>query len=192
MEMAKARVTRQQWIDAAVRAIARGGVASVAVDALAKEFGITRGSFYWHFADRDELLRAALDMWQRAGTDDIIAALEAIDDPRQRLLALFTTAVGADGVEGFEVALAADASHPLVAPVLARVTDGRLDYLTSVFRQAGRDPATARRQAVTAYAIYVGWIHLRHTNPTLVPELGSGDAQGTTTVVHVVDILLGP
>lgn len=190
MEMAKARVTKEQWVDAAVRAIARGGVPAVTVDALAKAFGITRGSFYWHFVDRDELLRAALDLWERAGTDDIIAALDAIADPRQRLLALFTTAVGDDGVEGFEVALAADATHPIVAPVLARVTERRLDYLTSVFRQAGRDPATARRQAITAYAIYIGWIHLQHTNPALVPELHAGEAPGQTTIAHVVDTLL--
>jgi len=189
--MGKVRVTRQQWVEAAVRAIARGGTAAVAVDTLAKDFGITRGSFYWHFADRDELLRAALELWQRAGTDDVITALEAIGDPRQRLLALFTAALDDNGAEGFEVALAADATHPIVAPVLAQVTERRLDYLTSVFRQAGRKPAIARRQAVTTYAIYVGWIHLRHTNPTLVPELAAdGDHGATATITHVVDTLL--
>lgn len=189
-KVAKGRVTKDAWIDAAVDAIARGGVAAVAVDALAKDLGITRGSFYWHFADRDALLRAALEYWERKGTDDIIAALDAVADPKQRLLALLTAAVADDPVEGFEVSLAADAAHPVVAPVLARVTERRLAYLVSLFRAAGLDAATARRQAVTAYAVYVGWIHLRHTSSELVPELRSGTAANARTIAHVADTLL--
>ncbi|MFD0204826.1 MULTISPECIES: TetR family transcriptional regulator [Saccharothrix] len=48
--MTRGRVTREDWMMAALRALARGGVAAVAVDALAGELDITRGSFYWHSA----------------------------------------------------------------------------------------------------------------------------------------------
>src|SRR5688500_11754107 len=107
MEMAKARVTKDIWIEAAVRAISRGGVAAVAVDALAAELGITRGSFYWHFTDREALLHAALAHWERVGTEGVIAALDAEPDPARRLHLLFEVATADDGAEGFEAALTA-------------------------------------------------------------------------------------
>ncbi len=172
MHVARARVPREAWIDEALRAITRGGAAAVAVDPLATALGISRGSFYWHFADRDELLRAALERWERAGTDELIGGFSAIDDPGERLGALFSAAVDDDqDFEGFEAALAADASHPLVGPVLARVTERRLEYLTDLFEEAGLDAAAARQRAVAAYAVYVGWIQLRRCCGDQVPEV---------------------
>ena len=42
---------------AAFRALARGGVEAIAVEPIAAELGTTKGSFYWHFKNRDSLVR---------------------------------------------------------------------------------------------------------------------------------------
>ena len=59
------RLSPQDWIDAALAAIAAGGLAAVAVEPLAARLGTTKGSFYWHFASRDALLKAALANWEQ-------------------------------------------------------------------------------------------------------------------------------
>jgi AcrR family transcriptional regulator len=61
----------------------------VAVDRLTKVVGATRGSFYWHFKDRGELVEAALALWERQYTTDLIPLAEAVADPRERLQLLF-------------------------------------------------------------------------------------------------------
>jgi AcrR family transcriptional regulator len=49
--------SREDWIRAAGRRLAQGGAAAVAVEALARDLGVTKGSFYWHFRDRAALSR---------------------------------------------------------------------------------------------------------------------------------------
>src|SRR3954449_5662571 len=58
-----ARLDAEAWIAAAFDALAEGGVDAVRVEPLAKALGITKGSFYWHFADRRTLLDAMLNTW---------------------------------------------------------------------------------------------------------------------------------
>src|ERR671934_2749006 len=82
---AKPRLSRERWIEAALDALADGGVAAVAVEPLAVRLGVTKGSFYWHFRDRDQLLAAALKEWERTGTEELIKRLDQIADPRARL-----------------------------------------------------------------------------------------------------------
>ena len=55
---------REQWAEAALGAIATGGIKAVAVEPLAARLGVTKGSFYWHFADRRALIDAALERWE--------------------------------------------------------------------------------------------------------------------------------
>ncbi|MCZ7642308.1 MAG: TetR/AcrR family transcriptional regulator [Pseudorhodoplanes sp.] len=57
------RLEAADWIEAAQDALATGGVEAVRVEPLAKALAVTKGSFYWHFADRRALLDAVLDTW---------------------------------------------------------------------------------------------------------------------------------
>ncbi|WP_018351782.1 TetR/AcrR family transcriptional regulator [Longispora albida] len=159
--MKKARLSREDWTRAALTAMARGGPGAVAVDPLAKQLGATRGSFYWHFADREALLRAALELWEQEATADVIAALTAIPGPEERLRALFGIAFAEDPEEfaGLEPSIVAHAHDPVVEPVLRRVTEHRLAYLTSLYREMGA--AEPARQGLVAYSAYLGWIELR-------------------------------
>ena len=57
----------------------------MAVEPLAKELGTTKGSFYWHFADRNALLEATLGLWEARDTDRVIAAIDESQDVMTRL-----------------------------------------------------------------------------------------------------------
>ncbi|OLT13965.1 hypothetical protein BJF79_19300 [Actinomadura sp. CNU-125] len=83
---ARTKASRRDWIEAAYRELARTGERGVTINALASRLGVTKGSFYWHFKDRTELVRALLDRWAHERTDEMLGlALGSTPDPRERL-----------------------------------------------------------------------------------------------------------
>jgi AcrR family transcriptional regulator len=180
------------WVRAALAALARGGLSAVAVEPLAKELGATKGSFYWHFADRQALVDATLQMWERRDTDQVIAAIDEAQGVETQLRELLRLAFGsvldrsAGGAGRVELALQASASHPLVAPTLDRVTKRRLTLLTRLYAELGLPKAVARDRALLAYTAFLGHVQLAHATPDLLP---SGRAFATH-VDRVVETLL--
>ena len=161
--------SREDWARAALLAIAEGGLAAVRVEALAPAVGASKGSFYWHFADRAALVDAALELWAEEATEDVIAGLDAIEAPRERLSALFSTAFRHPWSGRVDAALAAHADHPQVAPVLQRVTERRLGFLDDVYGELGCSPAEARRRSLVAYTSYLGLFAVRRAAPASLP-----------------------
>jgi AcrR family transcriptional regulator len=163
------RLSADDWTAAALRMLADGGLAAVAVEPLAARLGTTKGSFYWHFANRDALLEATLARWERTDTEDVIATLASEPDPTARLRALFALGIGGHPESRVELALQPTAAHPLVAPVLARVSARRIDYLAEQFAALGFDAPDAQRRSLLAYAAYLGHTQLVHATPALAP-----------------------
>jgi AcrR family transcriptional regulator len=144
------------WVRAGLRQLARSGIETVKVEALARALGVTKGSFYWHFADRAALLAGMLATWEQRGTLDVIMATEASGGtPADQLRALVARAFGAPAVE--ERALRAWAAHdPRAAQVLARVDRLRLRYIAQRMRAHGLPAAAAEARSRMLYAAYVG------------------------------------
>src|SRR4029077_16836251 len=95
--VATVRTPRGAWVDAALQAVAAGGPDAVRVEALAVTLGVSKGGFYWHFKDRQALLDEMLDVWEQAGTDDVIARVDSQPtDPRAKVRQLFELARSAD------------------------------------------------------------------------------------------------
>ena len=76
---------REDWFAQGVRALREGGVEAVRVEPLARSLGVTKGSFYWHFADRPALLEALLALWERETAEVVTEAARAAT-PAQRLV----------------------------------------------------------------------------------------------------------
>jgi len=144
------------WIRTAMEAIVEGGVSAVAVEPLAASLGATKGSFYHHFENRDALIAAVLEDWERSQTEVVIERLGLLPDPGERLRAVMASALAdrAGGVR--DAALLGAATHPLVKPVVERVTTRRLAYITDTYVQLGFPKAQARRRALLLYSSYVG------------------------------------
>jgi len=169
-------LTPADWAEAALEALARGGLAAVAVEPLAKALETTKGSFYWHFADRNALLEATLTLWELRDTDRVIAAIDESQDVLTRLrnlLRLAFTSVhdGSAGAVGtVELALQASTSHPPVATALLRVTERRLTALTRLYTELGLSKARARDRGLLAYTAFLGHAQLAHATPDLLPR----------------------
>lgn len=179
------RLRAEDWVEAAYRAIAEGGVAAVAVEPLAKQLSVTKGSFYWHFKNRDALLEATLKRWEEEATEAVISAADLVADPRKRLVGLaeeaFTregTADDATGPSGrrvflghaFEQAVSDAANNPVVGPVLQRVTERRIDYLERCYLALEFSPEEASHRALLVYATHAGTLRLLREAPDRVPS----------------------
>jgi AcrR family transcriptional regulator len=149
-------LTRQDWIDRGLLLLGNSGVEAVRVEPLAKLLGVTKGSFYWHFKNREDLLMALLQAWIDLETDGIIAQVDALEgDGYQKLLALFELAVQDYGQ--IETAIRAWATIDVkIAAVVAQVDRRRLDYTRDMFLQIGFTPFEAIVRARLVYYALIG------------------------------------
>jgi AcrR family transcriptional regulator len=163
-------LSAKDWIDAAMEAIVEGGVAAVAVEPLAVRLGTTKGSFYHHFQNRDALIVAALEDWEREQTEALLPGFELIPDPAERLRAILAAAFADRRGAIRDAVLVASATHPLVKPVVVRVTERRLSYMTQVCADAGLPPDQARRRVLLLYSSYLGLFDYLRVGPDTLDE----------------------
>ena len=162
-------LTATDWAEAALHLIAEAGLGALTVDALAARLGVTKGSFYWHFNGRSELLAAALARWEQRATTEAIAGLSAVTDARQRLYLMLEATTKAPRSRSLYAALAEAAEDPIVRRVLNRVASARIEYLEACYRELGLAQPRAKAKAVFAYAAYRGLLQLAHEAPAVLP-----------------------
>lgn len=170
------RLSREDWTAAALSALEQGGLAAVAVEPLATRLGATKGSGYWHFANRADLVTATLERWEHDHTATVIAQVERGGAPAERLRELLYLVMGHAGPNTVELALLASADDPEVAAALRRVTEQRLRYLAGLFTELGFDADESGRRALVAYTTYLGHAQLARTAPAAVPVGARRDA----------------
>jgi len=161
-----ARRSREDWIRAATEALSEGGVDSVRVERLAKRLGVTKGSFYWHFGGRDDLMAAVLDAWEQRGTEAIIAAVdEEADDPELALRALWRRTHAMAPLMRSELALRDLAQRdPEVRERVRRVDQRRVGFLRKLFRRLGLPPALAEARTMATYSLLFGDVLIEATH----------------------------
>ena len=163
-------LTREDWTGAGLAALVEGGPGAVAIEPVAVRLGATKGSGYWHFASRADLLRAVLERWVQ---DHTVAVRERVQEgggsPRERLrhlLAIVSTAAEQSPAEMLLVASA----DPDVRAAVVEATHLRVAYVERLIREAGVPGPDARSRAVLAYAAYLGHASLTSAVPGLVPR----------------------
>ena len=163
-ERRSGRLTPRDWAKAALSAIARGGIAAVAVESIAADLGATKGSFYWHFKNRDALVRAALDLWEERETESVIEDLESEPDPAERLMKLVKASFkrSTSDPDRVEIALLANPEHPAATAAVRRVADRRITYIAEQLEKMGWDQGQARDRAVVLYYIHAGHLQMAH------------------------------
>jgi AcrR family transcriptional regulator len=161
-------LTPDDWARAALAAIARGGVAAVAVESAAADLGATKGSFYWHFTSRDALIQAALDRWEQRRTEAVIDELEQLPDPATRLRKLLEAAFEQGPADRAEIALLANPGHPAAVAAVRRAAERRITYIAEQLGKLGWGPGEALDRAALLYYVYVGYLQMAHVAPDVL------------------------
>jgi AcrR family transcriptional regulator len=180
------RLAPQDWEQAALALIADEGVGALAVENLARRLGVTKGSFYWHFARRDSLLEAALRRWERQGEEELLQHVATIGDPRQRLQHLFQRVAGEVHSHRIHAALLKSLELPPVREAVERTAERYLDILATAYRETGLSAEDARHSARLAYAAYLGFLQMS----LVLGREQLGHAEFDAYVAHVMRTLI--
>ncbi|WP_175684673.1 TetR/AcrR family transcriptional regulator [Burkholderia anthina] len=157
IKTARGQFGPDDWIHAAHRILESRGIDAVRVEVLAKEMNVTKGSFYWHFKDRPDLLQRMLTAWRDAATEQIIhrfesrglSARELVRD----LLSLPFRGDSAKQAAAIELAIRAWARRDDAArAVLDEVDKKRLTYITECFRALGFSAPESKSRAFALYS----------------------------------------
>jgi len=163
----KPRLSRETWTRAAFDSFTCEGIAEISIEKLAKELGATRGSFYWHFKDRSDLIDAVLRQWQRI-TLNVMRDLECISEPKERLAALLSASFEDEAWVKRELDLLSNASDPQIHQIVQAHTQERLAFIQDCLVQVGRKPSLALEQAAQSWALWVGASTLVSTMPAII------------------------
>lgn len=156
--MALTRTPRSSWIEEGLRALAAAGPDAVRVEAVARALGVTKGGFYWHFADRGALLDEMLDTWERVAIDDVIERIESEGgDARAKLQLLYALATASDELLRIDLAVRDWARRdPAVAERLRRGDNRRMDYMRSLFGEFCPDDDEVEVRCMLAFSLWIG------------------------------------
>ncbi|MEP4805782.1 MAG: TetR/AcrR family transcriptional regulator [Hyphomicrobiales bacterium] len=136
------RYDRERWLETALNVLATEGGARLRIDSLVKNLGVTKGSFYHHFKNRDEFVRALIDYWSKEFTESVINDVNTSEaSPSERLLSL-TQYVESKGLDQFDIAFRSWAAQdPVVAEALKEVDRRRYEFVKGVFEAIGFEGA---------------------------------------------------
>ena len=156
-EPGRQSLTPEAWIDAATEVLVDRGIDHVRVDVLATQLGVTRGSFYWHFRDREDLLRRVLEAWRNRATVQLTRRLSlAGPDARTQLrdvISLPHRGRAAARAARIELAIRAWARRDQMAREAVDEADQqRIAYHGQIFESLGFDPGEAALRAFVMYS----------------------------------------
>ena len=151
------RVSKDQWLAAALAELKRGGIAAVKVERLADIIGVAKAGFYWHFKDRADLHKHMLDYWSRQFTSDILSGPELAHATPVERLSLIIRLIEEHDLDQFEIAVRGWAQHDKRAAKVYRQTIAtRLDFVRRTFAELGFKGSELEIRA-RAFVGYFSW-----------------------------------
>lgn len=158
------RGTPDLWLDAAYEMLVEGGVEAVKVMPLAERLGLSRTSFYWHFADREALLAGLIERWQAKNTATLVARCQrpaaTIAEAMLNLIDCWLDPALFDSRLEFAMRTWA-LTDPKVEAAMAEADSQRMQAITDLFLRFGYSSTEADTRARTLYLTQVGYIALR-------------------------------
>jgi AcrR family transcriptional regulator len=132
------RFTKNQWLEASFEVLSKEGHAKIHIEHLANNLGTTKGSFYWHFKDRNDFLLSMADYWVKTANKQVIEAVQKVKgDAKTRLLALMET-ISRKELQKHDLPMRAlGIKYPKIAKIVKKVDNQRLDFVRRIFAEMG-------------------------------------------------------
>ncbi len=150
------QLSAKDWLDQGLTTLAERGFTALKAEPLAKAMGVSRGSFYWHFADIGAFHAAILKHWREVAAEQIIANLEAASKNDNPLPLLLRQAFG--GRLTLENAVRSWATlDPLARSAVRAIDRRRLSYVEGLLKASGLSSEVARARAQILYWAFLGF-----------------------------------
>jgi len=163
------QLSAQDWVDFGLKTLAKRGFTALKADPLAKAMGVSRGSFYWHFADLGAFHAAVLERWREVATEQIIAGVEAAraSDSNENPLAILLRLTFGSKHQLEKAVRSWAANDARARSAVAAVDRRRLDYIAGLLAEAGLAEEVARARAQILFWAFFGYAL---TDQPLPPE----------------------
>ncbi len=148
--------SKKSWLDAALQVLANGGIDQVRVESLAKKLGVTKGSFYWHFKDREQFLDELLNFWAEQSTQTVIANPNYPKDSKARVRAVAADIVRHDLGKMDPHIRSWTQYDKRRARVVAKIDKVRFEFLRDLFLAAGFSMTGSDLRAQSLYRYVLG------------------------------------
>ena len=156
------QLSAQDWLDQGLKALAARGFSALKAEPLAREMGVSRGSFYWHFADIGAYHAAVLKHWREVAAEAIIANVEQAAGDGEPLAVLlrrvFSERLALERAVRSWAAFDSGAKNAVQA-----IDRRRLDYVEGLIRAKGIAPDVARARAQILYWAFLGYALSDHS-----------------------------
>jgi AcrR family transcriptional regulator len=150
------QLSAADWLDLGLRTLAKGGFTALKAEPLAKAMGVSRGSFYWHFADIGVYHAAILKHWRDVAAEQVIANLKVVSKDRDALALLLRQAFSS--TPALENAVRTWATvDPAARAAVQAIDQRRLDYIETMLKRAGFAADMARARAQILYWAFLGF-----------------------------------
>ncbi|MEH6624962.1 MAG: TetR/AcrR family transcriptional regulator [Motiliproteus sp.] len=181
------KIKREAWIHEAFSALADGGLECIKVEALAKRLKVTKGGFYWHFKNRNELLDALLLEWKRGRVETIHQQVSR-DQPAaqtlRQLLELYTDHTNPRG-RAIELAVRDWARNSETTAITVRAVDTeRLDAVAGLFLKLNLSSQEAFSRAYLFYSYVFGQSLLNYDGQALGEDQIKAQCEGFLIPSH--------
>lgn len=152
------RLSRDEWLAQALDILAREGQAKLRIEMICAALGVTKGSFYWHFKDRDDFLQSVVQFWSDRFTDPVMQRVTDMGGTARERIETLLRVVSEGRFARYDVSIRAWAAQDpdLLSAIVEEVDKRRLAFVGSLFTEMGfEDPeAEMRARAVVAYVCY--------------------------------------
>lgn len=151
------QLDREAWLAGALEMLREQGIDAVRVEALAARLGVTKGSFYWHFSNRQDLLASLPQFWAERQTGLVLAyGRAAAGGPVDKLRAV-AEYLGREDPDRYDNAMRGWAQFDAaVARTVQEIDRRRLGFATDQFEAAGLTREEAAIRARLFYFFDVG------------------------------------
>ena len=158
------QLSAQDWINQGLKTLVKSGFTALKAEPLAKAMGVSRGSFYWHFADISAFHAAILKHWREISAEQIIAGVEAASAHENPLAVLLRRVFGERLV--LENAVRTWASvDPAARAAVQAIDRRRLSYVEGLMTRSGLSAEVARARTHILYWAFLGFALSDQTLP---------------------------
>ncbi len=143
-------LTRKKWLEFALEILIKEGNTKLRIDNLVRCMGVTKGSFYWHFKNRDDFILSLIEHWAKVSTLAVVEYMKQLQgSAEERLLELMQFIVIND-LTRHDIAIRAWAlMEPEVAHIVEKTDKLRLTFIRKLFAEMGFDGQEQEMRART-------------------------------------------
>ncbi len=151
----KPKLTLKDWLQFSLDLLIKEGNAKLRIDTLVKSMGVTKGSFYWHFKDRDDFIHKLVEHWTLVSTLVVVGHMEQVQGSAEERLFELTKYIVINELTRYDIAIRAWAlMEPQIEYLVRKVDKLRLDFVRDLFAEMGFEGKELEMRSRTLVAFH--------------------------------------